>query len=135
MHFGSCSRVLRGRASRKAQAPKSDGDSGQAHPGHHASRKSQPREIYNRPWHPVTGDFWLWAAIDADTKLVFSHRIGKRDWSNGSHFVGDVRQRVKGPVQIATDNNVAYVRHIREHFGYEGFSYGTEIKISASRKC
>lgn len=28
--------------------------------GHHASRKSQPREIYNRPWHPVTGDFWLW---------------------------------------------------------------------------
>src|SRR5205823_14316211 len=24
---------------------------------------------------------------------------------------------------------VAYVRHIRDHFGYEGFSYGTETKI------
>lgn len=36
---------------------------------------------------------------------------------------------MKGPVQIATDNNVAYVRHIRHHFGYEGFSYGTETKI------
>src|SRR5437763_13150488 len=49
------------------------------------------------------GDFLLWACIDADTKLIFSHRIGKRDWSTGYAFVGDVRQRVKGPVQIATD--------------------------------
>lgn len=75
------------------------------------------------------GDFWLWAAIDADTKLVFSHRIGRRDWTTGWHFVRDVRNRVKGPVQIATDNNVAYVRHIRSEFGYEGYSYGTETKI------
>src|SRR5436189_5854968 len=48
------------------------------------------------------GDFWLWAAIDADSKLVFSHRVGKRDWSTGFRFVGDVRQRVRLPVQIAT---------------------------------
>ncbi|HYJ05439.1 MAG TPA: hypothetical protein VEX43_09915 [Chthoniobacterales bacterium] len=75
------------------------------------------------------GDFWLWAAIDADTKLVFSHRIGKRDWSTGYHFVGDVRERVKGPVQIATDQLPAYAGHIRMHFGYEGYSYGTETKI------
>jgi len=78
---------------------------------------------------PERGDFWLWAAIDADTKLVFSHRIGRRDWTTGWHFVRDVRERVKGPVQIATDNNVAYVRHIKSEFGYEGYSYGTETKI------
>jgi len=78
---------------------------------------------------PNRGSFWLWACIDADTKLIFSHRIGRRDWTNGWHFVGDVRSRVVGPVQIATDNNVAYARHIREHFGYEGYSYGTETKI------
>src|SRR4029077_17197665 len=29
-------------------------------------------------------DFWLWAAIDADSKLVFSHRVGKRDWITGN---------------------------------------------------
>jgi IS1 family transposase len=76
------------------------------------------------------GDFWLWAAIDADTKLVFSHKIGKRDWSTGYAFVGDVRQRVKGPVQIATDQLPAYAGHIRMHFGYEScYSYGTETKI------
>jgi len=26
------------------------------------------------------GDYWLWCCIDADTKLVFSHKVGKRDW-------------------------------------------------------
>lgn len=75
------------------------------------------------------GDFWLWAGIDADTKLVFSHRIGKRDWITGNLFVEDVRNRVKGPVQIATDQLSAYAFHIRQHFGYEGYSYGTETKI------
>src|SRR5712692_327147 len=75
------------------------------------------------------GDFWLWAAIDADTKLVFSHRVGKRDWITGNLFVGDVRERVRGAVQIATDNFRSYPFHIRQHFGYEGYSYGTETKI------
>jgi hypothetical protein len=37
------------------------------------------------------GDYWLWAAIDADTKLVFSHKIGKRDWITGYEFVGNVK--------------------------------------------
>lgn len=75
------------------------------------------------------GDFWLWACIDADTKLIFSHRVGKRDWSTGYQFVGDVRKRVVGHVQIATDQLPAYAGHIRMHFGYEGYSYGTETKV------
>jgi IS1 family transposase len=75
------------------------------------------------------GDFWLWACIDADTKLIFSHLVGKRNWSTGYAFVGDVRKRVVGPVQIATDQLPAYAGHIRMHFGYEGYSYGTETKI------
>ena len=75
------------------------------------------------------GDFWLWACIDADTKLVFSHTVGKRDWITGRTFVEDVRSRVKGPVQIATDNLRAYPFHIRSAFGYEGYNYGTETKI------
>jgi len=88
----------------------------------------KPEHVYERG-NETRGDFWLWACIDADTKLVFSHRVGKRDWKNGWHFVGDVRKRDRGPVQIATDNNVGYARHIRDHFGYEGFSYGTETKV------
>jgi hypothetical protein len=32
-------------------------------------------------------------------------------------------------VQIATDQLPAYAFHIRQHFGYEGYSYGTETKV------
>src|SRR5213595_3291164 len=53
-------------------------------------------------------------------KLIFSHKVGKRDWWTGNTFVEDVRNRVKLPVQIATDNLRAYAFHIRQHFGYEG---------------
>jgi hypothetical protein len=38
-------------------------------------------------------------------------------------------ETVKGPVQIAADNLRAYPFHIRQHFGYPGFSYGTETKV------
>lgn len=78
---------------------------------------------------PGRGDFWLWACIDADTKLVFSHLIGTRKNTTGSQFVDDVASRVSGPVQIATDNNRSYACNIRGSFGYEGFSYGTETKV------
>jgi len=75
------------------------------------------------------GDFWLWACIDADTKLVLSHKVGKRDYWTGYDFVKDVRDRVSGNVQIATDNFRTYPFLIRGHFGYEGYSFGTETKI------
>ena len=90
--------------------------------GCHAGRMVNKKDLER-------GDFWLWAAIDADTKLVLSHRVGKRDWITGWTFVRDVSERVSGPVQIATDQLPAYAGHIREHFGYEGYSYGTETKI------
>src|SRR5438046_3233224 len=88
----------------------------------------QPTAVYGKK-DKTRGDFWLWACIDADTKLVFSHRIGKRDMHTGRTFVEDVRARVKGPVQIATDNFRQYPFHVRAAFGYEGYSYGTETKV------
>jgi IS1 family transposase len=96
--------------------------------GCHKGRMPKPAHVYERG-DQTRGDFWLWACIDADTKLVLSHRVGKRDYATASRFVGDVRQRVAGPVQIATDNNISYAGHIRAEFGYEGFSYGTETKV------
>lgn len=80
------------------------------------------------------GDYWMWACIDSDTKLILSHSIGKRDWWTGRCFVQDVRDRIKGSVQIATDNLRAYPFHIRSAFGYEGYSYGMETKIFGEPK-
>src|SRR6266498_3344272 len=94
--------------------------------GAHGSRLIKPEN--------ERGDFWLWCCIDADTKLVISHRVGKRDWWTGNSFVEDVRNRVRLPVQIATDNHRPYAFHIRQHFGYEGYSYGTETKIFGEPK-
>lgn len=96
--------------------------------GCHAGRMPKPTAVYQKR-DKTRGDFWLWACIDADTKLVFSHKIGKRDMWTGRAFVEDVRRRVKGPVQIATDNFRQYPFHVRAAFGYEGFSYGMETKV------
>ena len=52
----------------------------------------------------------------------------------GNQFVEDVRNSVKLPVQIATDNHRPYAFYIRQHFGYEGYSYGTETKIFGAPK-
>ena len=78
---------------------------------------------------PERGDFWLWACVDADTKLVFSHKVGKRKRWTGEDFVADVRSRVVGNVQIATDNFLQYPFLIRGAFGYDGYSHGTETKV------
>ena len=95
--------------------------------GCHAGRMPKPKTIWEKR-DKTRGDFWLWACIDADTKLVFSHRVGKRDMHTGRAFVEDVRDRVKGAVQIATDNFRQYPFHVRAAFGYEGYNYGTETK-------
>jgi IS1 family transposase len=94
--------------------------------GAHGSRLINPEKD--------RGDFWLWCCLDSDTKLVFSHKVGKRDYWTGNTFVEDVRNRVRLPVQIATDNHRPYAFHIRQHFGYEGYSYGTETKVFGEPK-
>jgi len=40
-----------------------------------------------------------------------------------------VASRVKGTVQITTDNHRSYANHIRAFFGFDGVNYGTETKI------
>jgi IS1 family transposase len=79
------------------------------------------------------GDFWLWAAIDPDTKLVFSHTIGTRRNTTGTWFVQDVADRVTGPVQIATDNNRSYACNIRGAFHGKDYAWGTDNKIFGER--
>ena len=56
------------------------------------------------------GDFWLWAGIDSDTKLIVSFRIGRRDWNTSEMFIEDIASRISGHVQITTDPHRSYVR-------------------------
>jgi IS1 family transposase len=73
------------------------------------------------------GDTWTWFATDADTKLVPTFLVGKRDAECADAFVSDLAWRMKGRVQISTDGLRAYVAPIAEHFP-RGVDYAQIVK-------
>jgi IS1 family transposase len=69
---------------------------------------------------PDAGDVWLWVCVDADSKLVPSWRLGQRDLATAKDFVEDIAKRVKGRVQITTDQLRTYLNVIEDAFGGQG---------------
>lgn len=63
------------------------------------------------------GDVWTFCAIDADTKLVPSFKVGKRDSATANAFVADVASRLRNRVQISADALKAYVEAVEQGFG------------------
>ena len=53
------------------------------------------------------GDFWTFVAIDADTKLVPTYRVGKRDGATAYHFITDLASRLENRVQLSSDGLMA----------------------------
>lgn len=53
--------------------------------------------------NPELGDVWTFCAIDSDTKIVPSFKVGKRDSATANAFVADVASRMAGRVQISAD--------------------------------
>jgi IS1 family transposase len=54
------------------------------------------------------GDVWTWVAIDADTKLVPTFRIGARDLQEATAFMADLATRMRHRVQITSDGHAPY---------------------------
>jgi len=73
------------------------------------------------------GDSWTFVAIDADTKLVPTWRVGKRDSSTTRAFVADLESRLRNRVQISTDGLFLYRVAVEEAFG-AGVDYGQVVK-------
>lgn len=69
------------------------------------------------------GDTWTFVAIDAETKLVPSFLVGKRDAESAQAFISDVAKRLKNRVQISTDGLRSYIEPIREAFAAKGVDY------------
>ena len=63
------------------------------------------------------GDVWTFCAIDDQTKLVPSFKVGKRDAHTANAFVADVASRMANRVQISSDALRAYVDAIELSFG------------------
>lgn len=77
--------------------------------------------------NPKVGDVWTFCAIDAETKLVPSFKVGKRDLVTANAFVGDVAKRMKNRVQISADGLKAYVDSVEQVFGTD-VDFGQIIK-------
>ena len=78
--------------------------------------------------NPELGDVWTFCAIDADTKLVPSFKVGKRDMATANAFVGDVASRMANRIQISTDGLPGYVDAVERAFG-ANVDYAQIVKV------
>ena len=74
------------------------------------------------------GDVWTWVAIDADTKLVPSWAVGRRDGFTAQAFIADLADRLASRVQLTTDGHKAYLEAIEGAFGDE-IDYAMLVKM------
>jgi IS1 family transposase len=81
---------------------------------------------------PGHGDLWVFAALDADTKLVISYLVGARNPENTYAFIGHLAQRVSGRIQLTTDGWAAYTGAVRAAFGFARCDYAQLVKQYAS---
>jgi IS1 family transposase len=77
------------------------------------------------------GDVWTWVAIDADTKLVPTYRIGARDVGEAMAFMKDLASRLRSRVQLTTDGHFPYLMAVPEAFGSE-VDYAQLVKVYGS---
>jgi IS1 family transposase len=63
------------------------------------------------------GDVWTWVAMDADSKLVPSWGVGRRDAFTGHAFIRDLASRLAHRVQVTTDGHKIYLEAIEGAFG------------------
>jgi len=64
----------------------------------------------------IAGDVWVWAAIDADTKLIPCWLLGKRDAGSATEFIQDLANRLANRVQLTTDGLRVYVNAVIDAF-------------------
>jgi IS1 family transposase len=74
------------------------------------------------------GDVWTWVAIDADTKLVPSWLVGKRDAENANQFIQDLASRLANRIQLTSDGLKTYVQAIEGAFGCD-VDYAMLVKL------
>ena len=73
------------------------------------------------------GDVWTFIALDADTKLIPSFIVGKRDMYHARAFMEDLAGRLSRGVQLSSDALHAYPEAVERGFGSE-VDYGQLVK-------
>jgi len=73
------------------------------------------------------GDVWTFIALDADTKLIPSFVVGKRDSYHAKMFIEDLANRLQTRVQLSSDGLSAYMDAVDRGFG-ANVDYGQIVK-------
>jgi len=76
---------------------------------------------------PELGDVWTFCAIDSETKLVPSFKVGKRTHATTTEFVQDVASRMRNRVQVSSDAMHLYAEAMELAFGAD-VDYGQCVK-------
>jgi IS1 family transposase len=74
------------------------------------------------------GDVWTWTAMCADTKLIPSWLVGKRDAGCAHALIQDLAGRLAHRVQLTTDGNRVYLSAVEDAFGTE-IDYAMLVKV------
>jgi len=75
------------------------------------------------------GSQYVFVAIDRDTKLILTFRLGKRELKTCIPFINDLKKRIEGHTHIATDSYPPYTRAIMDAFGLDNVSYAQLVKV------
>jgi IS1 family transposase len=73
------------------------------------------------------GDVWTFIALDADTKLIPSFVVGKRDLYHARCFMEDLARRLSCRIQLSSDVLTSYPEAVEGGFGGE-VDYGQLVK-------
>lgn len=74
------------------------------------------------------GDVYTWTALCADTKLVPSFMVGKRDAFYANAFIEDLAGRLKHRIQLTTDGHKPYLEAVEGAFGRD-VDYAMLVKL------
>jgi IS1 family transposase len=65
------------------------------------------------------GDQYVFVALDAETKLVTSYKIGKRTYDNTLSFMKDLQYRITTRFQLSSDSFAPYFNVVDSVFGID----------------
>ena len=74
------------------------------------------------------GDVWTFTALDADTKLIPTWCIGRRDAVCATVFMKDLAGRLKNRVQLTTDGHKMYLEAVEDAFGSCEIDFSQVVK-------
>ncbi|MCK4830808.1 hypothetical protein KA005_84635, partial [bacterium] len=82
-------------------------------------KKKQKRLKEKERLDHTIGDQYVFVAIDANTKLIPTFTVGKRDSATTFRFIIDLYDRLKGNgrIQITSDGFKPYIEAIEQEFG------------------